>query len=249
MAYLPEPQPEIELADVCKRYGEKRVLEHFSLKIFAEEFIAAIGSSGCGKTTALKLMNGLIAPDSGKVLLQGRDIAGLEQNLLRRKIGYVIQGVGLFPHMRVRDNIAYVLTLSRTEKSTIRQKIQDILKVVNLTPDLLERYPHELSGGQKQRVGIARALVAKPKIVLMDEPFGAVDDITRRRLQAEMKRIHEELRMTVFFITHDITEALKLGSRILIMDKGKIEQFDTPDAIRTRPASAYVSALLGSKTT
>ncbi|MCC8194621.1 MAG: ATP-binding cassette domain-containing protein, partial [Deltaproteobacteria bacterium] len=163
---------------------------------------------------------------------------------LRRGIGYVIQGVGLFPHMTVRGNIAYVPTLSG--KRTSEERLRELLDIVRLDAAFLDRYPHELSGGQKQRVGLARALAAQPQILLMDEPFGAVDDITRKALQASIKHIHHDLGMTIFFITHDINEALNLGSRVMVLNKGRIEQIAPPESILGRPATPYVKALLDS---
>lgn len=238
---------EIQLQHIDKRYANIKVLHNFSMDIAAGEFVTAIGSSGCGKTTVLKLINGLLSPDSGKVMVQGQDISTQNQNELRRKIGYVIQGVGLFPHMRVKDNIAYVLGLNKTEKSIVGKRIDEILNIVQLEKNLLNRYPHELSGGQKQRVGLARAMVARPKIILMDEPFGAVDDITRRTLQSQIKNIHKQFGITIFFITHDIQEALFLGSKVMVMNNGQIEQFDTPERMRQNPATDFVAALMGDR--
>jgi len=240
-----EATTEIALRSVCKSYGKKNVLDNLNMNIASGEFVTAIGSSGCGKTTVLKLINGLLSPDSGQIFIEGQDITMLNQNLLRRKIGYVIQGVGLFPHMRVKDNISYVLNLSKADKSFVRSRTAELMEIINLDQELLLRYPHELSGGQKQRVGIARALAANPKILLMDEPFGAVDDITRKVLQDEVKKIHQEFQITIFFITHDIAEALKLGSRVMVMNKGQVEQFDTPDNIYNNPQTAFVRTLVG----
>lgn len=239
-----ETTPEIVLRAVYKSYGKKKVLDNLNMDIASGEFITAIGSSGCGKTTVLKLINGLLSPDSGQIFVGGQDITMLNQNLLRRKIGYVIQGVGLFPHLRVKDNISYVLNLSKTDESFVRSRTAELMEIVNLDQELLPRYPHELSGGQKQRVGIARALAANPQILLMDEPFGAVDDITRKVLQDEIKKIQQEFQITIFFITHDIAEALKLGSRVMVMDKGQVEQFDTPGNIHSNPQTAFVRALV-----
>lgn len=235
--------PVIALKNVHKSYGTDAVLQNFSLDIHSGEFVTAIGTSGCGKTTILKLINGLIAPDQGEIYIDGHNIKSIDQNLLRRQIGYVIQSIGLFPHLRVKDNIAYILRLLKTDKKAMYHRVSELMEVVGLEPQLLSRYPNELSGGQKQRIGIARALSANPKIMLMDEPFGAVDDITRKALQVEMKNIQQQFHITIFFITHDITEALKLGSRVLVMNKGQIEQYDTPDEIRSNPSSNFVRQL------
>lgn len=239
--------PEIRLHEIDKRYGDRVVLEKFSMEIAPGEFVTAIGSSGSGKTTVLKLINGLLTPDSGQIFIHGQDIATLDQNKLRRSIGYVIQEVGLFPHMKIKDNISYVLELNKAGKNHIRKRLKELLEIVQLDAELLSRYPHELSGGQKQRVGLARALAAEPRIILMDEPFGALDDITRKGLQAEIKRIQQQIGVTIFFITHDITEALLLGSRVMVMNNGVIEQFDTPDAIKNYPATDFVEELVGNR--
>jgi osmoprotectant transport system ATP-binding protein len=237
--------PEIELRRVDKSYGDNHVLRDFNFALVPGELVTAVGSSGCGKTTVLKLMNGLLAPDAGQVLFRGEDIAGKDQNRLRRGIGYVIQGTGLFPHLKVADNIAYVLRLEGADPERVRGRVAELARAVRLEPEALRRYPHELSGGQGQRVGLARALAAEPPLLLMDEPFGAVDDITRRDLRRELKRIHGELGITIFFITHDIGEAVELGDRVMVMDKGAIEQFDAPERILSHPASEFVARLVG----
>lgn len=234
---------------VWKGYGGEKVLQDFSLCIGRGEFLTVIGRSGCGKTTALKLINGLLAPDKGRILVEGIDIAGTDQIVLRRRIGYVIQSIGLFPHMTVAKNIAYVPSLEKKKwkKEEERKKVEELLEIVGLPPNLASRFPDELSGGQKQRVGIARALAAEPKILLMDEPFGAVDDITRRTLQEEIRRLHKKLQVTIVFITHDMKEALKLGTKMLVMDKGKVVQYDTPLEIAEHPANDFVGELVGVK--
>lgn len=234
----------IRFDHVSKRYGDNTVLDNFNLEIKKGEFLTVIGSSGSGKTTLLKMINGLLAPTSGTVYIEGKDISRENQTLLRRNIGYVIQGIGLFPHLTVRKNITYVPELLKGyNKKKTQKAIEALLKTVGLTPDMLERYPAELSGGQRQRVGIARALAARPPILLMDEPFGAVDEITRNMLQSEIARIHRELGVTIVFITHDIKEALKLGNRVLVVDKGKIAQLATPETIKTAPATPFVKEL------
>lgn len=239
--------PAIRFDHVSKDYDEHTILKDISLDIRQGEFLTVIGSSGSGKTTLLKLINGLIQPTSGKIYVNGTDISLENQTLLRRNIGYVIQGIGLFPHMTIRKNIAYVPSLlNKRDKKRTTAAVERLIQTVGLDPVMLERYPSELSGGQRQRVGIARALAANPDILLMDEPFGAVDEITRKMLQSEIIRIHQELHVTIVFITHDIREALLLGSRILVMNNGCIEQEGTSDEIRRSPKSDFVKALIGS---
>lgn len=236
----------IQLQSVFKTYGDNKILNDFNLDIEKGEFLTIIGSSGCGKTTILKIINGLITPDQGKVYINGEDISKVNQIELRRSIGYVIQGVGLFPHMNIRKNISYVPNLIKREsKREISLKVEKLIKVVGLSEDMLNRYPSELSGGQRQRIGIARALAASPNILLMDEPFGAVDEITRKLLQEEISRIYKELNVTIVFITHDIKEALKLGTRVLVMDKGKIVQLGASTDIIENPKTNFVRKLIG----
>ncbi|MGI6154137.1 MAG: ATP-binding cassette domain-containing protein [Christensenellaceae bacterium] len=235
----------IQFVDVSKAYGEKKILEHFYLDIPEGEFVTIIGSSGCGKTTVLKHINGLLLPDSGSVVVEGKDTKDTDLIGLRRNIGYAIQNVGLFPHMTVEKNIAYVPSLlNGQDKERTKRAVQDLMDVMGLEEDLIGRYPAELSGGQQQRVGIARALAARPNILLMDEPFGAVDEITRRMLQDEILRIHKELGVTIVFVTHDIREALKLGSQVLVMDSGKIEQKGVPREVALHPKEPFVAELM-----
>ena len=235
----------IEFRNICKRYGDKAVLDGFNLSIEAGEFVTIIGSSGCGKTTALKLVNGLLTPDSGEILINGEDIAGMDQVQLRRNIGYAIQGSVLFPHMTVEQNIAYVPNLlNRSDKKRTREAVDKWMRIVGLDEELKRRYPDELSGGQQQRVGIARALAASPEILLMDEPFGAVDEITRAQLQTELKRIWQQTGITVLFVTHDISEALRLGTKVLVMDAGRIEQYAPPKELLRAPATDFVRRLV-----
>ncbi|ERK31206.1 ATP-binding cassette domain-containing protein [Clostridium intestinale] len=238
----------ISFKDVSKSYDKNLILHNFNLQIEKGDFLTIIGTSGSGKTTALKLINGLLKADTGDVCIEDKNITSVDIISLRRNIGYVIQGVGLFPHMTVRKNIAYVSNLSRKkDKSKIDTTVNNLIKIVGMDKELLDRYPNELSGGQKQRIGIARALAASPKILLMDEPFGAVDEITRKSLQEEILRIHKELGVTIIFITHDIKEALKLGSKVLIMDKGEIIQLGTPDEIKSNPKNSFVKELISSE--
>ena len=235
----------ISFKEVSKSYGDKKVLKNFNLNLSKGEFVTVIGSSGSGKTTTLKLINGLLKPDSGNIIINGEDIKNKNITEIRKNIGYVIQGIGLFPHMTVEKNISFVLDLDKNDKDATKRKVKELMKVVHLEEELINRYPRELSGGQKQRVGIARALAKEPDILLMDEPFGAVDEITRKSLQDEIIKIQKKLNMTIFFITHDIDEALKLGSIVIVMNKGKIEQMGTPKELKESPKTDYVKELIG----
>lgn len=235
----------IEYRDVTKAYGEKTVLSHFDLRVAKGEFLTIVGSSGCGKTTALKMVNRLIGPTSGDVLVGGRNVRDVDAIELRRSIGYAIQGSVLFPHMTVEENVSYVPhLLNKRDRARTERAVSKWMDIVGLPQDLLDRYPAELSGGQQQRVGIARALAASPDILLMDEPFGAVDEITRGQLQTEIARIHRECGITIMFVTHDIGEALRLGTRVLVLDAGKIQQYGTPQEILARPATEFVERLV-----
>lgn len=236
---------EIELKDITMSYGQERILEQFNLSVEQGTFLTLIGSSGCGKTTALKLINGILTPEKGTVSINGSDISRGDLNELRRGIGYVIQEIGLFPHMSIEKNVCYVANLYKAkDKAAIASRARSLITLVGLSEDMLKRYPDELSGGQRQRVGIARALMNSPRIILMDEPFGAVDEINRKRLQEEILRIHQELGGTIVFVTHDIKEALKLGSRVLVMDQGKIIQDGPPKELLDNPATEFVRQLL-----
>ncbi len=238
--------PIIEFKNINLSYGKNCVLKDFNLSISEGEFLTVIGTSGCGKTTVLKLINGLITPQSGDIFIEGKNINDLNLIKLRRSIGYVIQDIGLFPHLTIEKNMSYVLDLDKNNpKEQTKQRVLELSKIVGLSEDMLKRYPSELSGGQKQRVGIARALSSKPKILLMDEPFGAVDEITRKKLQDEIKKIYNSINVTIVFITHDIKEALKLGTKVLVMDAGKILRYDTPENIVQNPNNDFVSRLIG----
>lgn len=235
----------IQFKNISKAYDTEKVIENLNLSIDEGEFVTIIGSSGCGKTTALKMVNGLISPTDGDIYINGENIK--EKNLieLRRNIGYAIQGSVLFPHMTVEKNISYVPNLlNKKDKQKTKSAVAKWMKIVGLDEDLMQRYPSELSGGQQQRVGIARALAASPSILLMDEPFGAVDEITRESLQTELKRIHEQTGITILFVTHDIAEALKLGTKVLVMDQGDIQQYDAPSEVLRNPTTDFVKQLV-----
>lgn len=238
--------PIIEFKNVSKRYDLKPVLNDVSATIYKGEFISVIGKSGCGKTTFIKLINALIEPDDGAIWVNGQNIDSADKTELRRSIGYVIQNIGLFPHMTVRKNIEYVPSLSKQmkEKAVEPEKLMDI---VSLEREYLDVYPNQLSGGQRQRVGIARALATMPEILLMDEPFASTDEVTRRQLQASLVDIHKKVNNTIIFITHSIQEALFLGTRVMIIEYGRIVQFDTPENIQKAPASDFVRELIGQK--
>jgi osmoprotectant transport system ATP-binding protein len=239
----------IEFTNVCKKYNpfENYVVDHVNLSIKEGEFITVLGSSGSGKTTLLKMINRLYEPSEGTITLFGEDIATVDPVQLRRRIGYVIQQVGLFPHMTIAQNIATVPKLLKWSKPTIEARVDKLLALVGLEPQQFKnRYPSQLSGGQQQRVGLARALAVDPMIMLLDEPFGAIDAINRLNLQDELLRIHGGFKKTFLLVTHDINEALKLGTRVIIMNEGKVSQFDTPRNIVQNPADEFVSSLIHS---
>ena len=235
----------VEWKNLCVAYGDTEVIHNLSLNIESGEFVTIIGTSGCGKTTLMKTVNGLVMPKSGSVLTLGEDTAKTDLTALRRRIGYVLQGSVLFPNMTVEKNISFVPRLiDPKDKEGAADAVKRLVKLVGLDEELLRRYPDQLSGGQQQRVGIARALAASPTLLLMDEPFSAVDEITRISLQAEIKRIHRETGVTILFVTHDIREAVYLGTKLLVMDKGVLQQYATPDEITANPANAYVERLV-----
>jgi len=239
----------ILLDGVTKRYDPNSApaVDNITLEIPAGEIVMLVGPSGCGKTTTMKMVNRLIEPTSGRIFIGDDDVTRRNPDELRRHIGYVIQGAGLFPHLTVSDNIAIVPRLLKWDKKRISSRIDELLDMVNLEPaQYRDRYPRELSGGQQQRVGVARALAADPSVLLMDEPFGAVDPITRQRLQDELLRLQEELRKTIVFVTHDFDEAVKLGDKIAILQQGsKIAQYDTPEEILANPADDFVRGFVG----
>jgi osmoprotectant transport system ATP-binding protein len=239
----------IVLDGVTKHYAGQSTpaVDNITLEIPAGEIVMLVGPSGCGKTTTMKMINRLIEPTSGRILIGEEDVTQRNPDQLRRHIGYVIQGAGLFPHLTVGDNIAIVPRLLKWDKKRVAERIDELLDLVGLEPEKYrDRYPRELSGGQQQRVGVARALAADPPVLLMDEPFGAVDPITRQRLQDELLRLQEELRKTIVFVTHDFDEAVKLGDRIAILQVGsEIVQYDTPERILANPADDFVSDFVG----
>ena len=239
----------IVLDHVTKSYPGQpgAAVEDFSLAVEPGELIMFVGPSGCGKTTTMKMINRIIEPSSGLITIDGRDILSLDPNELRRHIGYVIQQIGLIPHMTIAENIGVVPRLLGWSKEKTKARVEELLDTVQLDPSIFGgRYPKQLSGGQQQRVGVARALAADPPVMLMDEPFGATDPITREKLQAEFLRLQDDLGKTIIFVTHDFDEAIRLGDRIAVLsDKSKIEQFDTPANILAAPANDYVASFIG----
>jgi len=236
----------IELKGVTRRFGEAVAVDNIDLTIETGEVCVLVGTSGCGKSTTLRMINRLLPRTSGEILVDGEDINKADPEALRLNMGYAIQSTGLFPHWTVARNIGVVPTLLKWPVQKRDERVTELLALLGLDPETdARKYPHQLSGGQAQRVGVARALAGDPNILLMDEPFGALDAITRENLQQEMLRIQRQLNKTTVFVTHDIDEALKLASRIAVMDQGRIIQHDTPEAILRRPASAFVENLIG----
>lgn len=237
--------PVIEFRDVSFRVGGTEVLHDLDLQVQPHEILVLLGRSGSGKTTTLKLVNRLLSPSSGEVRVNGKPNSEADVTRLRRSIGYVIQEIGLFPHFTVERNIALVPKIEGWPDSRIRSRVTELLQLTGLAPEIAKRYPHELSGGQRQRVGVARALAAEPEILLMDEPFGALDPLTRDELQGEFLSLQRRLGKTVVFVTHDLREAMRLGSRIALMEAGKLVAVLSPDDFlrSTDPwAAAYVKA-------
>ena len=245
----------IELRNVTKRFDAPRspddrspgAVNDLSLTVPAGEICVVVGPSGCGKTTTLKMVNRLIEPTSGQVLIDGEDVASVEPTALRRRIGYVIQQIGLFPHQTIADNVATVPRLLKWPKARIEGRVDELLELIGLDPGIVrDRYPSQLSGGERQRVGVARAMAAEPPAMLMDEPFGAVDPIVRERLQNEFLQLHRQLGMTVLFVTHDIDEAIKLGDRVAVMQQGgHLAQYASPGELLAHPASDFVARFVG----
>lgn len=239
----------IEFRNVTKRFtgSAHKAVDDVSFTIEEGEFITILGASGCGKTTLMKMVNRLYEPDSGQILLSGRDVSSVDAVKLRRRIGYVIQQVGLFPHFTVGENIATIPRLLKWDKQKTDARVDELLTLVGLAPDeYKDRWPSQLSGGQQQRVGLARALAVDPGIMLLDEPFGAIDSITRARLQDELLALRTGMKKTFLFVTHDIEEAFKLGDRVLVMNEGKVVQFDKAEEIIKNPADDFVKALVDS---
>ncbi len=235
----------IELQRVSKAFGGAPVITDLSLTVARGEFVVLIGASGSGKSTLLKLMNRMVEPDSGVVRFQGEPVHAMPAESLRRRMGYAIQSTGLFPHWTVAKNVAAVPTLLGWAPARIEARVNELLDLLGLPPGVFGgRYPHELSGGQQQRVGVARALAADPDVLLMDEPFGALDPVTRGALQQELLRIQRSTHKTIVFVTHDIDEALLLATRIVLIDHGRVVQADTPAALLARPANDFVAGFI-----
>ena len=230
----------IEYLGVSKRYGENTVLDGINLSIEPGELVVFIGRSGGGKTTALEMINAMVIPDEGRIVVRGTDVASADPIALRRSIGYCVQNTSLFPHMTIAKNISYVPLLTGVKPDVRMARARELLELVGLPEDCLKRYPRQLSGGEAQRVGVARALAADPEIVLMDEPFGATDNITRGGLQDELVKIHARLGKTIVFVTHDLGEAKKIGSRIVLFNCGRIEQAGTFSEFVDNPANDFV---------
>ncbi|HJC48225.1 MAG TPA: ABC transporter ATP-binding protein [Candidatus Lachnoclostridium pullistercoris] len=238
----------IEFKHVSKVFHGQTIIDDISFVIEDGEFVVLLGESGCGKTTTLKMINKLIEPSSGTVEINGRDISGTDPIALRRRMGYVIQQIGLFPHMTVRENIEIIAKMNNRDKGRLEQNARRLMEMVNLDPDqFLDAYPSEMSGGQQQRAGVVRAFMTEPEIILMDEPFSALDPITRTQIQNALIDMQTALKRTIVFVTHDMDEAIRLADRICIMDKGKIVQFDTPENILKYPANEFVRNFIGPK--
>jgi osmoprotectant transport system ATP-binding protein len=235
----------IETQDLTRQYGQVTAVERLSVKVAEGELVVLLGGSGSGKTTTLKMVNRLIEPTSGRVLIDGEDAALIEPHVLRRRIGYVFQRVGLFPHMTVGENVAITLTLLGWDRRRTSARVDELLELVELDPGLVrDRHSDQLSGGEQQRVGVARALAASPRLMLLDEPFGALDPLTRDRLQQSFLRIRQRLGLTAIFVTHDMVEALLMGDRIAVMNGGRLVQIGTPSELMQTPADDYVRQLM-----
>ena len=229
----------IKIQQLSKAFAETRAVSNVSLDVAEGENLVLLGTSGCGKTTTLKMINRLIEPDEGSISINGRDIRQAAPEILRRSIGYVMQHIGLFPHYTIYENIAIVPKLLKWDGNRIRSRIEALVEQLHLPGILLEKFPAQLSGGQMQRVGLARALAADPPVLLMDEPFGALDNVTRSSIQAEFKALEELKRKTIIMVTHDVQEAFELADRICLMDKGKIIQTGTPSELLHQPVNDF----------
>lgn len=238
----------IEFQDVTKVFenAQEPAVKNLQIQIYEGEIVVLVGPSGCGKTTTMKMINRLVDPTEGKIILDNQDVSKVDPLELRRNIGYVIQHIGLFPHLTVEENIATVPKLKKWSKEAIAERVNELLKLVGMEPEIVkQKMPRQLSGGQQQRIGLARAMAADPPIMLMDEPFGALDPITRARLQNEFLGIQQDVRKTIVFVTHDIDEAVKMGDRIAVMRDGEVVQYDTPNAILSTPADQFIANLTG----
>ncbi len=236
----------IELRDVTKRFGTETAVDAISLRVAPGELCALVGTSGCGKSTTLRMINRLIEHDDGRILIDGRPVREFDEQVLRRRIGYAIQSTGLFPHWTVARNIGLVPRLLKWPKPRVEARVEELMTLLGLSREQFAgKYPHQLSGGQAQRVGVARALAADPDILLMDEPFGALDPITRETLQAELRQLQSRLNKTIVFVTHDMDEALALADRLVVMRAGRIVQQGTPLELLREPADEFVASLLG----
>lgn len=234
----------IELKGISKKFGDTQAVNHVSFKVAEKETLVLLGTSGCGKTTTLKMINRLIEPDGGQIFINGENITDQNPDGLRKGIGYVMQNIGLFPHYTIAENIALVPKLLKWEKEKIKTRTQELIQKLHLPESTLAMYPHELSGGQQQRVGLARALVTDPSVLLMDEPFGALDNVTRTSIQKEFKALEELKRKTIVMVTHDVQEAFELADRICLMDKGEVVQIGTPKELLYRPINDFARNFL-----
>jgi len=234
----------IQLKEISKKFGDTLAVNNASFRVEEKETLVLLGTSGCGKTTTLKMINRLIEPDAGQVFINGENIANQDPDILRTGIGYVMQNIGLFPHYTIAENIAVVPKLLRWDKEKIKVRTQELIEKLHLPENSLSMFPHELSGGQQQRVGLARALVTDPSVLLMDEPFGALDNVTRTSIQKEFKGLEELKRKTIVMVTHDVQEAFELADRICLMDKGKIIQIGTPKELLYQPINDFARKFL-----
>ena len=235
----------IEVEALTKRYGSRAVVHRVSFTVDPGSVLVLLGGSGSGKTTTLKMINRLVEPTSGVVRIDGRDVSALPAHELRREVGYAFQRIGLFPHMTVADNIGVTPSLLGWSRPRIDRRVEELLTLVELEPEMGGRRPTELSGGQQQRIGVARALAAGPRLVLMDEPFGALDPITRDKIQQFFRRLQRDTGLTAVFVTHDMFEALRLGDRIAVLQEGRLVQIGTPEDLVHRPVNEYVAELMG----